>query len=60
MNPLNMNIRIKAKKPKVDAATIVRKIDATKRHMDVDARCTANSARNWRKNLKNSLAEYET
>lgn len=46
MNPPNRNISIRTKKPQVDAVTIVRKIEAMKRHMDVDARCTANRTRN--------------
>lgn len=52
MNPPSINISIRAKNPTVDATTIVLKIDAMKRHMEVDARCSANSARKWQKNLK--------
>ena len=52
MKPPNINISIRTRNPTVDATTIVLKIEAMKRHMDVDARCSANSARKWHKNLK--------
>lgn len=37
MKPPHKNITTKIKVPQVVAATIVRKITATKRHMDVEA-----------------------
>lgn len=52
MKPPNTNISTKIKVPIVVATTMDRKITAIKRHMDVDARCRANSTRSWQKNLK--------
>jgi hypothetical protein len=58
MKPPNKKIITKIKAPKVDAATMVWKIEARKRHMDVDASCRANSRSNCEKNL-NPYAENE-
>ena len=52
MKPPNTKIIIIAKLPAAIEGTTVRKIEAIKRNMDIDVRCTAKNRTNWRKNLK--------
>ena len=52
MKPLNNKTNNTNKLPAVVEATAVRKTDATKRNMDIAAKCRAKNRMHWRKNLR--------